>query len=495
MSERFQLPLPMWRVQFQLLGGGRRMLAIGVICTALLIFGTFAMRRLFLTDPFPAVAGWVLASIAATQALILILGGCHAVYRAMLRDYETKMIESHRLTPMSGIGVVLGYVFGSTLQITMLFALLTSFGTILSLLAALPAPDWVLGNLVLLTGAVSLWAAVVFAGMRVEKPFNPAPLVVGIAALYVPILFVPGAAFLFNVYTVTMGMGLITFSTVGSPSAAAIPAGISLILAAFWVSTAAARYRRPDLPAMNAVRGLAFLALALLIGTAGIVGFELMPRTWMGSPGDLAITRGQWTATMIGALLLASVVVACSVKCRLLVAQGAAVRDWSDRMSDLLVTLLAVLLICVVMAAVGTTVWPELLLLRSGGLERTKSMTYTWGFAMAACLVSLLTIRSLFELVHASVKSASLVSGLFIVAVWGIPPLVDLARAEYMREHGGKAVYSMLLGCSPAGSIIAAWSRIDVSLLPGLVAQGVLLVVLIYLARRTRGKPRSTAPL
>lgn len=489
MRERFQLPLPMWRVQYQLLGGGRRMLAVVMVCTALLIFGTIAILRLLSKDPFPTVVGWILNFIAGIQVLVVVLGGCNAVYRAMLRDYETKMIESHRLTPMSNIAVPLGYLFGSTLQVTTLFVLFTVFGAILSFLAGLPATDWVLGNLVLLIGGIALWAAVVFSGMRLEKPFNPAPLILVIASLSVLISFVPGMALLFNVYTVYSAVQIITSTGNFAAPAAVIPAVVSLVFAVFWLSVSAVKYRRPDLPALNALRGLLLLAVVLLLGTAGIVAFDEITRTSMRSFYDSDLRRTQWIATMIGALILASVAVGGAVKCRMLVARGAAARDWSDRVSDLLVAVVAALMICLVMAAIGTPIWPDLLPKSSDGLERTGLIVRVWAYSTAACLVALVSLRSLFELAGVRLKSANTIVGLFVLAVWAMPPMADFIRAEYLREGGERAELSALLGCSPAGTVIAVWAPLDVSLFPGMVLQIALAVALAYLVSRARAVP------
>lgn len=489
MRERFQFPLPMWRVQYQLLGGGRRMLIVVVVCAALLIFGTVATRRLLPKEPFPSVAGWILNFVAGIQVLVVVLGGCNAVYRAMIRDYETKMIESHRLTPMSNVAVPLGYLFGSTLQVTALFVTFTVFGAILSFLARLPVTDWVLGNLVLAIGGLAIWTAVVFSGMRLEKPFNPAPVILVIASLSVLISFVPGMALLFNVYTVFSAVQIITSTGTVAAPAAIIPAVVSLVFAVFWLSVSAVKYRRPDLPALNALRGLLLLVVVLLLGTAGIVAFDEITRTSMPSVYDPDLRRTQWIATMIGALILACVVVGGAVKCRMLVARGAAARDWSDRVSDLLVAVVAALMICLVMAAVGTPIWPDLLPTTSDHAARAGLIARVWAYSAAACLIALVSLRSLFELAGVRAKSANAIVGLFVLVVWAIPPLADFLRAEYLREVGRGAELSALLGCSPAGTVIAVWGPLDVSLFPGMVFQLAVAAGLAYLVSRARSVP------
>lgn len=490
MRERLQIPLPMWRVQYYLLGGGQRMLLVSGICATLLIVGTAAIRRFFPKDPFPAVAGWVLNFVAAVQVLATLLGGCNAVYRALLRDYETKMIESHRLTPMSNVAVALGYLFGPTLQVLLLFLIFTVFGMALSFLAGLPTENWALGNLLVLVGALPFWALVVFSGVRLDKPFNPAPVVVGIAALTVPILFVPGAALLMNTYTVYFGVRTLTSTGTVPVAAALVPAVVSLLMAAFWLYVAAVKYRRPDLPALNGLRGLVLLSVALFLGTVGLWAFERIARTSMRQFYDPGMLLTQWIATMVGGWILGCVAVSGAVKCRILVTRGTAPRDWSDRISDLLVVVLSVLLICGLMAGVGATIWPELLshtyTPRGGGpgLPLMDRAIRVWGWTFAACLLALLTIRSVSEVAYTRLKSSNAMLGVFVLAVWAVPPLADLIRAEYLREFHRQAEYSWFFGCSPAGTVIAAWCDLGVGVVPGLGVQALTAAALIVLARR-----------
>jgi hypothetical protein len=495
MRERFQLPLPMWRAQFQLLGGHRRLSAILGVCAVLLIAGTVAIRRLSPGQPLPVIAGWVLTFLTGLQVLVVVLGGCNAVYRGMLRDFETKMIESHRLTPMSNTAVALGYLFGSTLQVTSLFVLFAAFGALLSFIASLPVLNWVLGNLVLLAGGLALWSAAVFAGMGPQKPFNTAPVVIGVAALSMPIAFVPGAALLFNTYTVFVAIRMLTSTGLVVVPAVVMPAAVSLVFALFWLSAAAIKYRRPDLPALNASRGLALLVWTLMIGTLGVAALGWVAGAALGSVSDPDLLPAQWIATMIGGLLLAAIAVAGAVKCRMLIARGAAARDWSDRISDLLTVVLAALLICLIMAAVGTSTWSKLLGVCAPKCWGDRVVLYAWSYSACACLLALLTVRSLFELAHTRFKSPKAFAHLVVMVLWAFPPAVDMFRAEYLREFRGGAVYSELMGCSPVGTIVATWSQLDARLGPGLVFQLVLAVALIVLAKRVRRRASSSDPL
>ena len=121
MSERIQLPIAMWRLQYNLLGGNRRMIGGAGVYALALIVGAYGCRRVFGDESLADVASTMIKVLAAIQIFIAVLVGCNAVHRASLRDFESKMIESHRLTPMTSVTVVLGYLFGTTLQIQAFF--------------------------------------------------------------------------------------------------------------------------------------------------------------------------------------------------------------------------------------------------------------------------------------------------------------------------------------------------------------------------------------
>ena len=486
MSERFQLPIPMWRVQFQLLGGGRRFLSVAVVCTALLVVGTFGFRRMLADHTLPRVAGFVLNFLTAIQMLIVLLGGSNSIHRAMLRDYDTKMIESHRLTPMSSMAVVLGYMFGSTLQVIMLSMLFLTFGVGLSVMAGLPVRDWVLGNVVLLCAGVASWAAIVFGGMRVEKPFNPAPVVVAVCALYFPICFVPGMALLLNVYTGLIAVQLLAGSGTISFVVAAIPSITSLLFAVFWINAASVKYRRPDLPALNAYRGLALLTLSLFVGSGGLLAFEKYAQKGMAFAYDTDFVRMQWIATIVSALIMASIITCGAVKCRVLVSQGTAARDWSDRVSDRVVAIIAAILICGILGGVGYPVWRSLLPTTTSGAETIEMAIRAGAYTSLACVIGILTVRGMFDFVQARAKSANVVVALLMITMWSLPPVADFIRSEFVRGPRDPAVFSWLLGCSPLGTIYGAWAEKSANLFPGIIVQAVILSGIGYMTRRSR---------
>lgn len=487
MVERFQLPLAMWRVQYDLLGGHRRLLAIVAVTVTVLGAGIFGAYRLAQPGGFAAPSGFILGFLAVINAIITVLVGCNAVHRAMLRDFESKMLESHRLTPMSNLAVPFGYLFGSTIQVIALSLMLTVAGVVVSYMAGLPIDTWIYGSLFLLNGAVTLWAAAVFFGLRPEKPFNPAIVVILIGALMAPIGMVPLAAFLFNLYPVLLGLMLLTSGTAVPGSVLVIVGAVSLAFTMFWISAAAVKYRRPDLPALNGGRGLALLLLALIVGTGGLIVYDHITATSIrGFDSGRKMERIQWIATMIGALLLAAVAINGAAKCRVLGTTGTALRDWPDRMSPLLIALLSAVMICGVMAGLGQPIWSKMFASQPGAELQRALLRDAWLYSFGACVLAALSFGALFELGYRRLKSPKVIVAVLLLVVWALPVLVDSIRAAYVADWPAPARYSWIWGCSPAGTIAAAWSNFGIRLWPGLLVQVSLAGILMLAARRVQ---------
>ena len=489
MSDRIRLPLPLWHVQFQLLGGLRRLIVLPLAAVLILTVAIYATHRLS-QMPFVRISRYVLWFLAGLQMFVTVLAGCNAIHRAMLRDYQNKMMESHRLTPMSNLATVLGYLLGAPLHTLVLFLVFTATGMVVSRIGNKPVDVWVLGNLLLLSGTVMLWSGAVFLGMRQEKPLNPTPFVVGFAALSAPLAAVPALGLLTGVYAGWLGLWLMVGTLAVPPDAAIVVVVVSLAYTIFWVSAAAVKYRRPDLPALTGARGLFLLGMSLIIGTGGIVAFKYIAinTSSLGEFYRPGLVRTQWLVTMIGALLLAAVAVGGSVKCRVLESRGTSLRGRSDRMSPLTIAILSAFMICAIMAGVGSTIWRGFLPGIESDLLRDNMALYArvWGWTTAACLLATLTFRSLLEIGFRSFSSPKILVFVFLAVAWAAPPMLDAALRESMREMHAFGDYSWVTAASPPGMLGAIWIRLDVPLWPGAVAQLVVLVGLAFVARRTR---------
>lgn len=480
MGEPFQLPIPIWRAQYQLLGGHRRMLGILVIYVAAGVVGIVGMRRVMDDIPWASYAGGVLNFLAAIQAILIVLGGASAIHRATTRDFQTKMIESHRLTPMSNIAVVLGYSFGATCQMLMLFVINVAVGAVLTLTGPFPIPDWLLGNFLLLTSAVMVWSVTVFGGVRLEKPLAPAPFLIIVGALMVPLSMLPGAGLMAGIYSVVVAMEVLLARAPASLPAMLGLATLNIVLTVYWMACASAKYRRPDLPALGASRGLTLLGLWLLVATSGLVVYPALTRTGFVAAAGRVETEHQWVATLIVALLVALVPINGAVDCQRLVRRGTSVRGRMDRVSDLTITMIAVLMIAVLPPTLLHFVWQG----EAFPFESTLDGSVLRGIACTAfvCALALLTLRSVLVLAYTWLKAPTVVTAVFVLLAWGGPVAVDAIRAVTVAEYNSGVRYSWILTCSPAGAITAIWTLPGPPLVPGIAIQAVIAGLFLYLA-------------
>jgi hypothetical protein len=455
-----------------------------------LVVGFLGMRRILPKDAVRLLPGWTLNFLAGLQVLLAVFGGCGAIHRATLRDYQTKMIESHRLTPMSNGSVAIGYLFGATLQIMVVFFVVTAFGTVLSVFAALPVGLWLYGNLLMLNGAITLWAVVVFSGVGLGKPVNPVGVLILIALLgHVWLFVIPAAGLFVSAYSIAVGIALFLGAMAPSDTVVLLVAASNVLLTVFWMAVAAAKYRRPDLPALNAFRGLLLLGIWLVLGTLGILGYAQSGAALSLPWGGAEIVDKQWVATMTLSLMVALIPLVGTVECRLLVRRGASPRDWSDRVSDVLVAVIAAVMICLVMGLIGIPIWRDLHSASTEANVNPMSLLGRWCCTIAACLLAMFSARGLSVVAYSILKSPKVVIAVLILLAWGGPPLVDFVFAEFIRDYGSVPTFTWIFGCSPTGTITMVWTKLQAPVWPGLIPQAFLAVLLTLAAWRfgTRG--------
>ena len=474
MGERFEIPLPMWRALYQVRGGHARVIGVPVILAVAMGVGILLLYRFTTSRDFALAASTVVRILMWVECIVLLLGGSNAIHKAMLRDYETRMIDSHRLTPMTNVGVALAYLIGPTFQILAVFLTMAIMGGLLASMAGMSIKDWAIGHLFVFNGVLTFWAFSVFLGMRLGKPVAPGAIVILIAAFSFAIMFFPGLGLLAWTYTMVLGFWLITGSSpVSVPALYAITA-VNVTLTVFWVTTSAARYRRPDLPGLNPGRGMVLFVLWLLLATGGIVLFDYATRTTMITAFNAEGTRIQWLLTMVSSLAIATVPISGAVECSLLARQGRALRGWGDRIDSLSIALLAAVLICAVMVGVGWSIQPGI----GSGIGDSWADRRPWAWSITACLCACLTVRNLLELTSQWARGRGLITAFLLLLLWGLPPVLDGVRADLLGGSSGTTDLSALLGCSPAGMIAAAWLPLDIRLLPGAIVQGLIAVAL-----------------
>ena len=70
----------------------------------------------------------------------------------------------------------------------------------------------------------------------------------------------------------------------------------------------------------------------------------------------------------------------------------------------------------------------------------------------------------------------------------------DYVRAELVRHYRDPCVFSFLLGCSPAGTLILVWSGVKAPVVVGLIVQGLVALVMNYLGVKFGRTPRVSHP-
>ncbi len=493
MAERLQLPIPMWRAQYQLLGGHRRVVSIAVVYVAALITGFFGVKQLMPKTPTASYISGTLMALTGLQFLMALLAGCNAVHRAMLRDFQTRMLESHRLTPMSNSAVVLGYLFGSTLQHLLMITITAGFGAILVVVGGFNLSDWIMGNVLLLSIALMLWAVAVFLGLRPAKPVNPAPIVVVIALLSYPAGFVPTAGMMLGSYSAFLAAAMLSGNMINMGPAALALSVLNVILAGFWASAAAAKYRRPELPALGAARGLILLGLALVYGIGGAAVIRAFGyRNLVAGLEDRDTVTYIWAITLGASLLIAVVPVVGAGHSQRLIAQGTKPRSRLDLTPDWVAALIATVMICLVGIVVGWPLWRNLIRMtpNSAGNAWTSLFPWyvtAWGVTGTVCLTALLAARGLYALTARWLKSGAVAGTAFLLFYWTAPVITDLVRTELVSNYGKHVTQSWLVAMSPPGALGAVWLGLDISLWPGLLFQIALAVALTLLARQGSG--------
>lgn len=494
MRERLHLPIAMWRVHFDLLGGKRRMGLIIAGYVAGLLLCVYMFRRAMVDLPLADFAAGLVHYLIIVQGLILVAGGSTAIYRAMLRDFDTRMLESHRLTPMSHVSVVLGYAFGATLQVLLLAALNLLVGSLFTILAQKPLGVWLGGNAMLFLGALCFWSFTVFIGLRKAKPLNPTVFLAFAGMFGMPAMSIPAIGSFLGAYAVLFGIWIAREDFKIPIPIAAVVGVVSLIVAAFWFHVSAAKFRRPDLPALNGFRGLVLLLLWLALGAIGIRGYVAAAGSIMNTWNSNDLVDAQMFATIIGGMILAWVPISGAVECGLIVGRGGSPRNFGDRMRDCHVTLISVALSIGLPALLAWPAWRDLAQPRAytGEVDAlnawtTRGMGYGFLPIGIAILSSAFTAHGVFRANYALPVPQRARALVILSVLFALPVLLDLARMGLVMngEIQGPEELSAISAFSPVGIVLCVLtSTQDIVLLPGLAFQAAVALLYALIGRR-----------
>ncbi|MGE0479979.1 MAG: hypothetical protein AB7Q17_05850 [Phycisphaerae bacterium] len=278
---------PLFWLNFRLAGAWRSLLTgVGLLSAAVLVFAGISYR---MASPGAAagVSGTWLGIITLAQSAFLLLAAPAAVRKAVLRDFQTGMIESHRLSPMSGLKVVLGYLTGAPVLVYVLYALGLVFGSFfvghytLSVGVPQAAGSWyfVQGCLVLLSFMIC--SIILLVALSTSGKTNVVGLlIIGlIFGGWTIVAVVPGLALMTGLMSVDLLFAMVSNpraggTLTGNPLVLPLAALTQLVFGTIFVLASARKVRYPE-RAMFSIP----LVLTLLATWAAtlVLGVALLP--------------------------------------------------------------------------------------------------------------------------------------------------------------------------------------------------------------------------
>lgn len=290
---------------WQQLGGGWRQIQVLVgLYLALVALVSYGAYRLAGPDDAQQTTGVLLAIVSVLQGVFILTLAPGAVHKAVQRDHQTKMLESHRLSPMRGLTMAVGYLLGPTAHASALFAAGLLVGTLLAAwygqTAGLVGPivgAWLFGQLCLLAAAGLLLVLALLTALASSGKVNILAMLIITSFLggWFLVAFVPGLALVFGVLTIGMLLQIITRSALGPASDPFVMIWSLLMqgaLTAVLLRACSRRLRLPDQPAFSIRLGLLLFVVSGVALCAGARVFddfrwlfstEYTPAQWIGS--------------------------------------------------------------------------------------------------------------------------------------------------------------------------------------------------------------------
>ena len=469
-----------------------------MIWGSLLLGGTYGFRYFFGEIPLVSFCDGAIGVLMVVQLIIIVPGGCNSIHRAIVRDTETRMIESHRISPISGWQMLTGYLVGPNLHILVIFALNAAAGAVIIRWGTIGAKGWLVGNAMLLVATILPWSATVLIGVGRIKPVNPMAILALFFFLAPALFIIPGL----GVFTGFYAHALASLTMVGDPKATSGTAMIAMLVntgaAVIWGRAAMRKYRRPDLPAFGTVRAFGLLLLWLLVNAAALAaaGLAVSGRiAFMGGPIDRDFVAVSLLATVCATLFVSLLPLVALAHARVRSRKG----RWGDPGGVRLgmgvgPVCCAALALSFIVFHTGTVEWATLLL------------------TMVAISASLTAIEAMLTWSFARSKTPFRAAALFVFICWVTPVVGDglyrqfaaIATHDFERHEAP----TFMAAISPAAHLMQlfefdAWDaeydqfRDPVmpyrlrSLLPGTLVQIGIAVLMVYVARRAVRAPDS----
>ncbi|MEK6644121.1 MAG: hypothetical protein AABZ08_09445 [Planctomycetota bacterium] len=476
--------------QFRLLGGWRRTLGIaGAYAGGSLLIMILLYRAMRAETTLANFARGSLTFFLLIQSAILVFVGTNAVKRAILRDFTTDMISSHRLTAMSGYTAALGYLTGPTSQCIALTFVNWLICTILAGIAGTP------GSITDLLGPTMLFVIMGFLAafcwsLQVLMALNTrgrisvvgAFVVLGVLSNLDVLWTLPGLALVVPTYLVsTLRRSSSGITPNDLPVITSMAAQLALSFTFFLA--AARKYRRDDVAAFSGALGYCLVALCALIAA---VGMARVPTPQIPFAPPIFYSNSVHSiATLIALALIAILPVANAArasaewgrrKVKDAMFKGRRPRSFVEAVAISVILALGILLLVLGKSSLAM-------------IEHRKDMMphEQMVYCAVAFALSLLTIGGLLRYVYSASGKVGWVIVLYLVFAWCIPMFADfsldaLTNPAAMTESGR----SMLFTSSPVGAWIASCTLLEAPVPQGLMIQALLAAGSLWLASRAK---------
>jgi hypothetical protein len=421
------------------------------------------------------LSGWV-NLLTGVQVFLLFYYGGVSITRAIRRDISGKLLDSHRLMPLSPAGAVLGYLIGPTI-IAMEFALVNFIvGGVCVAETTGDVPAWLVTNGAIACTAVLLWTMMACSAFIAQ---NTSVLMVAVMVIALPLgtglypYFAP-----LQVIACPLTAGVFD-SRHSSDLQRMIPVGVMMqvIFAAIFFRAAVRRYQRDDVPALGTLLSFLLLGQWALCCVIGVVYSEkLVIRSF-----DMTPERGVLVViSLVSAMLIALAAISAAARTTADWLRTAAALGRSPGrkpVNPAFLAVLAGLIICTISLA-GLPDW----LHHRRSLLNTKTLLFTFQvFIIVASF--LLSISYLLRILYRAGRNPLGVVIPWMLLTWLLPLL---ANVQGYDRHGNPPFLAMI---SPPAAIVELWrtGHSDLYIWFGIISQFALMVctaILFYSTQR-----------
>lgn len=461
---------PIWSCQLQLLRGLRGMTATAVIY-ACIAYGAFIIyRKVDPTIPLSAASADAMKIGGFIQIVLMSIAGSAAIHKAVTRDHASRMIDTLRMSPLSAWQVVIGYTFGATLQMMLIWVVGVLLGLVFATIGqAGGAGDWLMGNLYLLPIAASLWALQVLFSVGHGKPFNMAALIAVVAFMMSvsrTYTYAAGTYFLTGGYS---GYSAFTRMLGKQLPMEGASLAVTSAMAVFWIAAAARRFRQPHRPALDPVAAVLLLAIWCAAGVLGIAYRKAMPSTG-GMPPTLPASP---IVFLIFTLLAAPIPGILAMQQRRRNLDGGAIYHNRDAWPPIVTVLLTMAVVAVAAIALG----------RVCGAACPAAKPSAGVYSAIALSLATLAAFGVIKAMYCAFNKLILVSFLALL-FWAGPPIADHLFLQFSIQRNAiiEENYTLLFTTSPVGVFFASWTGITPSIAAGLLVQAFLAAVSLMIA-------------